>query len=200
MKRYIKKALSRYYFYSKRNIIIDKYKFKKYKLKEMGENIRVGEGWHWGNTDKLEIENDVFISNQSYIDAIGGVKIKSGTMIGPRFTCISANHVYNDSNLKSIPFDDRLVLKPIEIGENVWIGACVSINPGVKIGEGAIVGMGVIVYKDVPPYSIVVGNPMKIINYRDIDLYNKLKHENKIFNKVYLNKPRKYIKDEKKNE
>lgn len=197
MKSYMKKFLSRYYFSSKKNIIIDKYKVKKHKLKFLGENVRVCKGWYWGNTDKLEIESDVFISNQSYIDAIGGVKIKSGTMIGPRFTCISGNHVYDEEDLKSIPFDDRVIIKPIEIGENVWIGACVSVNPGVKIGEGAVIGMGVTVYKDIPPYSVVVGNPMKIIKYRNIDLYKRLKAENKIFNKVYANKIRKYIKDEK---
>lgn len=193
---YLKRFLSRYYFLPKKNSIIDKYKLKRYKLKKLGQNVRICNGWTFGNVDKLEIENDVFISNQAYIDAIGGVKIKSGTMIGPRFTCISANHVYNTADLKSIPFDDRLILKPIEIGNNVWIGACVSVNPGVKIGEGAVIGMGVVVYKDIPPYSIVVGNPMKIINYRDIELYNKLKDENKVFNKIYWNKPRKYVEGE----
>jgi acetyltransferase-like isoleucine patch superfamily enzyme len=49
----------------------------------------------------------------------------------------------------------------------------------VHIGEGAIVAIGSVVVKDVPPYAIVGGNPAKVIKYRDIDHFNKLKKEKK---------------------
>lgn len=52
------------------------------------------------------------------------------------------------------------------IGSDVWIGDNVSILRGIRIGTGAIVGMGSVVVKDVEPYSIVVGNPARLIRYR----------------------------------
>lgn len=55
------------------------------------------------------------------------------------------------------------------IGNDVWIGANVVIQSGVSIGDGAIIGSGAIVTKNVPPYSIVVGVPAKIIKYRFSD-------------------------------
>lgn len=56
--------------------------------------------------------------------------------------------------------------RPVEIGNDVWIGANVIILPGVKIGNGAIIAAGAVVSKDVPAYSIVGGVPAKIIKYR----------------------------------
>lgn len=54
---------------------------------------------------------------------------------------------------------------PIKICDNVWIGERVSILKGVTIGKGSVVAMGSIVTKDVPEYSIVAGNPAKIVKY-----------------------------------
>ena len=54
----------------------------------------------------------------------------------------------------------------IEIGSDVWIGADVMILDGVKIGDGAIIGSGAVVSKDIEPYSINVGNPIKEIGLR----------------------------------
>ena len=54
----------------------------------------------------------------------------------------------------------------IVIGSDVWIGADVTIMSGVHIGSGAVIGAGTMVTKDVPPYAVVVGNPMRIIKYR----------------------------------
>ena len=48
----------------------------------------------------------------------------------------------------------------------MWIGDGVYIKPGVRIGNGSVIGMGSIVTKDVPPYTIVAGNPAKIIRNR----------------------------------
>lgn len=52
------------------------------------------------------------------------------------------------------------------IGNDVWIGRDVLILSGVRIGDGAVVGAGAVVSKDIPPYSIAVGNPIKIIRCR----------------------------------
>ena len=53
--------------------------------------------------------------------------------------------------------------KGISIEDGVWIGNNVLIMPGVKIGKKAIIGAGSVVTRDVPPYTIAVGNPARVI-------------------------------------
>jgi acetyltransferase-like isoleucine patch superfamily enzyme len=76
----------------------------------------------------------------------------------------------------------------IEIGNDVWIGAKSTIMSGVKIGDGAIIGAGSVVAKDIPPYTIWVGNPAKMIKKRftdeQIEKLLKLKWWNWTENKV----------------
>ena len=57
-------------------------------------------------------------------------------------------------------------MKNITIGNDVFIGMNVTILDGVKIGDGAVIGAGAVVSKDIPPYAIAVGNPVKIIKFR----------------------------------
>lgn len=59
--------------------------------------------------------------------------------------------------------DAGVVARPIRIERNVWIGFDACVLPGVTIGEGAIVGARSVVNQDVPPYSVVAGNPARLI-------------------------------------
>lgn len=54
----------------------------------------------------------------------------------------------------------------VEIGNDVWIGLGATILDGVKIGDGTIIGAGAVVSRDLPPYSIAVGNPAKVVKTR----------------------------------
>lgn len=67
-------------------------------------------------------------------------------------------------HLEELPFKGDTV-----IGNDVWIGREAMILPGVKIGDGAIIGARSVVSKDIPPYAIAAGNPIRIIKYRFSD-------------------------------
>ena len=57
-------------------------------------------------------------------------------------------------------------VKPVVIGNDVWIGGRVVILPGVTIGDGCIIGAGAVVSRDIPPYSVAVGVPAKVVRNR----------------------------------
>jgi len=74
-----------------------------------------------------------------------------------------------------VPFDGRRRMprgapaKPIRIGRNVWIGFDSVVLPGVTIGDGSIVGARSVLTHDVPPFTVVAGNPARAIRQIDND-------------------------------
>lgn len=89
----------------------------------------------------------------------------------------------------------RAPVKTTIIGHDVWIGQNVLVKQGVTIGIGSIVGMGSVVTKDVEPYTIVAGNPARVIRKRFDNkiINNLLKSEWWNFNNDKLKKYSKYI-------
>ena len=98
---------------------------------------------------------------------------------GEDVTFITQNHNYDIAD--AIPYDKHKVIKSILVKDFVWFGHGVIVLPGVTIGEGAVVGAGAVITKDVPDCAIVGGNPAKIIKYRDIEKFDKLKEEKKFY-------------------
>lgn len=76
---------------------------------------------------------------------------------------------HKDGFKKKFAAFDYLPKIVTKIGSDVWIGNGVLVKAGVSIGSGAIVGMGSVVTKDVPPYSIVAGNPARVLRSRFSD-------------------------------
>jgi acetyltransferase-like isoleucine patch superfamily enzyme len=128
-----------------------------------------------GDITKFEIHSTSHLKSDTFIECSGGVKIGKYFHVGRGLTIYSTNHNYTSD--QSIPYDSTEVVRPVEIGDCVWIGANVSIVPGVQIGEGAIVGMGAVVTRNVPSGAIVGGNPATIIGHRDMVVYQRLKSE-----------------------
>jgi maltose O-acetyltransferase len=155
--------------------LLQKLSKKKIVFKSIGKNTIIHSTAKFPASFNIEIGEDVIIGEHSVINGVGGVKIGKGTIFAHRIEVITANHYYDGENLEAIPFDEKLIYKPVNIGENVWVGSHVLIAPGVNIGEGAIIGMGAVVTKDIPPFAVVGGNPAKIIKYRDKNKYKVLK-------------------------
>ncbi len=87
------------------------------------------------------------------------VSIGNNVFIGPQCGFYTAIHPL-DVAQRNLGIEKA---SPITIQDNVWIGGKVCILPGVTIGEGAVIGAGSVVTKDIPPYSLAVGNPAKVI-------------------------------------
>jgi acetyltransferase-like isoleucine patch superfamily enzyme len=94
----------------------------------------------------------------------GKITIGNYVRIAPQVMMIAANHVFADPE-KPI-HAQGLEAKPIVIEDDCWIAGRVNIMAGVTIGKGSVIGAGAVVTKDVPPYSIAVGVPAKVIASR----------------------------------
>lgn len=105
------------------------------------------------------------IGPYSQITGIKRIQIGNGVQTGSSILITDNAHgEANYEQLKLRPNLRPLVSKgEVVIGNNVWIGAKTTILPGVHIGDGVIIGANSVVTKDIPPYSIVVGNPAHII-------------------------------------
>lgn len=111
---------------------------------------------HIGDRTRLGMSNVI----------IGPIKIGNDIMFAQNIVCSGLNHVYEDVN---IPIADQPVSTSlITIEDEVWIGANAVITAGVTVGKHSVVAGGSVVTKDVPPYSIVGGNPAKLLKQ-----YNK---------------------------
>lgn len=112
----------------------------------------------------IEISENTFIGENVVIYGHGGVNIGKNSLIAMNTCIVSSNHTIPSSNELIINQPDKLL--PTKIGDDVWIGANVTVLGGVKISNGVVVGAGSVVTKDIPPYCIAVGNPAKVIRTR----------------------------------
>ncbi|MBR8212253.1 DapH/DapD/GlmU-related protein [Burkholderia cenocepacia] len=106
----------------------------------------------------MKLGRNVFVNQNCTFYDLGGLEIGDDVMIGPNVSLITSGHPVEPSRRR-----DCVVAKPIVIERNVWIGAGATIIGGVTIGENAVVAAAAVVTRDVPPNTLVGGNPAKII-------------------------------------
>ena len=106
-----------------------------------GENVCIGPRVNIYNKDQVAIGNQVVISQDVFL--------------------CTASHDLSSPVMS-------LLTKPIRIGSESWIAAKATILPNVEVGEGAVVGACAVVAKDVPPWSVVVGNPARVVGHREL--------------------------------
>ena len=116
-------------------------------------SVRVWAPWN------IEIGKHVAIDDDVNLYSVDRIKIGTKVAISREAFICTATHDITRPNRP-------LVTAPITICDGVWIGARAIILPGVTIGEGAVVAAGAVVTKDVDPWSVVGGNPAKVIKKR----------------------------------
>ncbi len=103
------------------------------------------------------------------------VEIGDNVFFGPNVALYTPMHAFNPEKRRQQVRDDGSLYdyeyaKPIKIGNDCWIAGNVVIVGGVTIGEGCVIGAGSVVTRDIPPHSLAVGNPCRVIKkVEDID-------------------------------
>lgn len=112
---------------------------------DYGYNIEIGENFYSNH-------------NLTILDC-NKVKFGNNVFIAPNCSFYTAGHPTNVEQRNAY----LEYAKPIEIGNNVWIGGNVIVLPGVKIGDNTVIGAGSVVTKDIPSNVVAVGNPCKVL-------------------------------------
>ncbi len=114
----------------------------------------------------VEIGDRTFINKNTWISAGASIKIGQDCLIAPYVGIVATNRSYADPDT---PINrQEPTSKGITIGDDCWLGHRVSVLDGVTIGQGCVIGAGAVVTKDIPPYSIAVGVPAKVIGSRKL--------------------------------
>ena len=157
--RLLCRSLCQEYNSIKASELKEKELFLKKLLHRVGENCIIDQPFQCDYGYNIEVGNH-FYSNVNLV-ILDGAKVTFGdyVFIAPNCGFYTAGHPLNIAQRNA----GLEYAKPITVGNNVWIGAGVSVLPGVTIGDGCVIGAGSIVTKDIPPYSLAVGNPCRVI-------------------------------------
>lgn len=127
---------------------IEAYPFDNQKIVlEIGENFKINDRVHIAAHHKITIGNNVLVASGVFI------------------TDLSHGNYSGDNQDSPESYVDKRAIsaKPVQIGNNVWLGEHVIVLPGVEIGDNSIIGAGAVVTKSIPSNAIAAGNPAKVI-------------------------------------
>lgn len=140
-----------------------RYQLCKHIFKKCGKNVNIERLAHFGNGSEIEIGDNSGLGINCFIpkNTIIGVNV----MMGPNCYIFASNHAFSRTDVPMIKqgFAEK---KQTIIEDDVWIGRNVLMTPGRTISRGSIIGAGCVLTKDFPEYSVVGGNPSKIIRMR----------------------------------
>jgi acetyltransferase-like isoleucine patch superfamily enzyme len=136
----------------------------------IGDNVRIGKNTdiyvHPKSRDSkefiLKIGNNVHIGNYNIIGARNSVVLEENALLGPGVIIVDHSHQYENVE---VPVKLQGVTEggPVRIERDCWIGANVFVLPNVTIGRHAVVGANSVVNRDIPPFSVAVGAPVRVV-------------------------------------
>lgn len=139
-----------------------RYFFAKNIIKSCGKNVNFEKGATFGYALSIGDNSGVGVN----CELNGEIEIGNDVLMGPEVVIYTQNHEFMNKDVTIFEQEFRAPQKVV-IGNDVWIGRRAIILPGVKVGTGAVIGAGAVVSKDVPEYSVVAGNPAKVIKTRE---------------------------------
>ena len=119
-----------------------------------------------GGNGNLEIGKHSVLNSGCVLYLGNGVKIGAYCAIAANCTFAATNHEYRDRGKKIMDQGFMPSRGGIAIEDDVWIGASTVLLDGSVVGEGSIIGAGSVVNSTIPPYSIAIGNPARVIKTR----------------------------------
>ncbi len=126
--------------------------------KKVDESFLLIPPFYTAGGDEIRVGHNVFINQNCTFYDLGGLDIGDDVMIGPNVNIITTSHPLGPSQRRAVTIG-----KPIVIERNVWIAAGATIVGGVTIGENSVVAAGSVVTRNVPPNTLVGGNPARVI-------------------------------------
>ena len=105
----------------------------------------------------VTVGKNVYVNHACSMLTLGTITIEDNVLIGPKVNLLSEGHPIDPGNRRA------MIVKPVVIKRNAWIGAAATILPGVTVGENSIVAARAVVNKDVPDNTVVGGIPAKVI-------------------------------------
>jgi acetyltransferase-like isoleucine patch superfamily enzyme len=102
-----------------------------------------------------------FIGEFTIVRGQGGVHIGKSVLIAPGAKILAVNHLFGD--VTQPVMSQGIEARGIVIEDGAWIGGGALVLDGVRVGQGAVVGAGAVVTRDVPPFSVVVGSPARVV-------------------------------------
>jgi acetyltransferase-like isoleucine patch superfamily enzyme len=136
----------------------------------IGSNVYIGPGsWLFteGEDALLEIGDGTRMSGLCVLSAVSSVRLGRSVLLGRNVYISDNNHGTTDP---SSPIMDQQLEKvaPVSIGDGAWLGQNTVVLSGVTIGAGAVVGANSVVLEDVPPRSLAVGAPARVVRRLDL--------------------------------
>ena len=137
---------------------------------KIGNNVKIDVPFYCDYGQHISIGNNVIINiNCTFVDC-NKITIGNNVLIASNVQIYTATHPVNISDrlLDNWSYNNphaffNTYALPVTIEDNVWIGGGVIILPGVTIGKNSVIGAGSVVNKSIPPNSLAVGNPCKVI-------------------------------------
>jgi maltose O-acetyltransferase len=109
---------------------------------------------------QIHLGSNSFLNYDAILMDCATITIGDDVSIGPRTQLLTALHPIEDHEARRRRFESAA---PITIGDNVWLGGGVIVCAGVTIADNAVVGAGSVVTRDIPPRTLAVGSPCKVI-------------------------------------